>query len=85
LGGERKSFRDRIRDKITRITKKYGYVVERSREPDGNKEYLVVYECETERGCNYQRVFKGPLKDCKELAKRLNNANNKEVKKDEQN
>lgn len=82
-GGGRKSFRDRIRDRITKITKKYGYVVEKSNNPEGNKEYLVVYECETPHGYNYQRIYKGTLKDCKMLAKELNELKNKEVKKDE--
>lgn len=82
-GVERKSFRDRIRDKITRITKKYGYVVEKSNNPEGDKEYVVFYECETPHGYNYQRVYKGTLNECKMLAKELNELKNKEVKKDE--
>lgn len=78
-GVERKSFRDRIRDKIARIKKKQGYVVEHSKEPSGDKEYLVVYECETDKGCNYQRVFKGTLKECNKLAEEMNAVVNKEV------
>lgn len=71
-GDERKSFRDRIRDKIAAITKKQCYVVEKSNEPIGEKEYIVIYECETDKGCNYQRVFKGTFKECKKLKDELN-------------
>lgn len=68
----RKTFRDRIRDKISRIAKKQAYVVEKSNEPDGEKEYIVVYESETDKGCNYQRVFKGTFKECHKLKNQLN-------------
>lgn len=77
--GGKQSLRDRIRDKVTRIAKKYEYVVEKSKYPEEEKKWIVFYKCETEHGCNYQRVFKGTLKDCRELANELN----KEVKKSE--
>lgn len=78
-GVEKKSFRDRIRDTVSRIAKKQCYVVEQSNEPKGEDKYIVVYKCETERGCNYQRVFKGTFKKCHQLKDELNSVERRTI------
>lgn len=71
---KRQSFRDRIHDKIARITKtNQCYIVEPSKEPNGLKEYVVIYESESKNGYNIGRVYKGTQKQCDKLCKELNN------------
>ena len=83
MGNTRETFRDRVRDKIDRITKKsQAYVVEKSNEPEGDKEYIVVYESETENGYNTGRVFKGTFKECQKLKNELNKSLKRRLKND---
>lgn len=58
------SFGDRIRNQITRIKKEDKYVIEKSKYPEEEKKYIVVYKSKTERGCNCQTVYKGTLRQC---------------------
>ena len=72
-GNGRTSIRDKIRSQFRRLIKKEQcYIVEPSNEPEGNKDYVVIYESETEKGFGCGRVFKGTEKECNKLAKELN-------------
>jgi hypothetical protein len=50
--------------------RKINYRVEESKYPDNEGNYILVLESETERGCNYQRVFKGNKRECYREKKR---------------
>jgi hypothetical protein len=43
------------------------YRIVKSREPEDDKTHIVVYESETLRGCNCQRVFKGSYQKCRKI------------------
>jgi len=43
------------------------YKVIKSREPEDDKTHIVVYESESLRGYNYQRVFKGSYQKCRKI------------------
>lgn len=69
----RLSFRDKIRSQFKKLIKKEQcFIVEPSKEPEGNKDYIVVYESETDKGFGCGRIFKGTEKECRKLAKELN-------------
>ena len=40
------------------------YKVVPSKEPNFEGTHIVLHKTRTLRGCNYQRVFKGKLKEC---------------------
>ena len=50
--------------------RKINYRVEESKYPDNEGNYILVLESETEKGCNYQRVFKGNKRECYREKKR---------------
>lgn len=43
------------------------YRVVKSREPEDDKTHIVVYESESLRGYNCQRVFKGSYQKCQKI------------------
>lgn len=45
--------------------------VEESKYPDEDGKYILVLESETERGCNYERIFKGNKRECYREKRRL--------------
>lgn len=58
--------------KILNVIKlKEKYSVVKSKEPEDDKTHLVVYECHSLYGHNYQRVYKGTYKECCEQKKLL--------------
>lgn len=70
---ERPDFRNRLSNKMLRLKKLHQcYKTQKSNYPDDEGKYIVIYESETARGCNYKKVFKGEYRECKDLEKELN-------------
>lgn len=55
------------------MNKKIIYKVQKSKYPEDDKKYIVIYESETERGYGCGRLFKGTLTECKNFKKEMEN------------
>lgn len=55
-----------------KITNKY--VIQKSKEPDDEGDYVLFHESSSKRGMNCQRVFKGTYKECQQRKKEKLNA-----------
>lgn len=47
--------------------------VEESKYPDDEGKYILVLESETERGYNFERIFKGNKRECYKEKRRILN------------
>ena len=74
------SIRDTVANQIRKLNKQKWYVVEESKEPEGEKTYIVVYLSTTNSGSGSGKVFKGTYKDCVIMSEKLNKAKGKEFK-----
>lgn len=67
-------------NQIRKLDKQKWYIVEESKEPEGEKNYIVVYLSTTNAGSGSGKVFKGTYKECVSMAEKLNKAKGKEIK-----
>lgn len=51
------------------IKLKEKYRIEKSKEPEDDKKYIIVFESQTLCGYNFQRVFKGTYEECRKMKK----------------
>ncbi len=49
------------------------YVIQKSKEPDDEGDYVLFHETSSKRGMNCQRVFKGTYKECLERKREILN------------